>query len=82
MGIVFVLLGPIAIIMLISQAYQKISEAYNIANASVSESAKAIATSAATNTFLQWAIIIFIFIPIALGMVVFGKYAWQEEYSN
>ncbi|MNY83286.1 hypothetical protein D3C86_2259550 [compost metagenome] len=35
-----------------------------------------------TNTALQWGIILFIFIPISAGLVIFGYYAWKGEYDN
>ncbi len=35
-----------------------------------------------TNTILQWAIILFIFFPISLGLMVFGFYAWKGEYDH
>lgn len=35
-----------------------------------------------TNTILQWAIILFIFLPISLGLMIFGFYAWKGEYDH
>jgi hypothetical protein len=35
-----------------------------------------------TNTMLQWIIILLVFIPICAGFFIFGKYAWQEDYSE
>jgi len=35
-----------------------------------------------TNTILQWAIILFIFLPISLGLMIFGFYAWKGEYHH
>ena len=35
-----------------------------------------------TNTILQWAIILFIFLPISLGLMIFGFYAWKGEYDR
>jgi hypothetical protein len=37
---------------------------------------------ATTDEWVQWSIIIFIFTPIAIGMVIFGWYAWQNEYDH
>jgi hypothetical protein len=31
---------------------------------------------------LPWAIIIFIFTPIAIGLSIFGWYAWKGEYDQ
>lgn len=33
-------------------------------------------------TWVQWAVFIGIFIPIALGMVLFGYYALKGEYDD
>lgn len=38
--------------------------------------------TATTNDWLQWGIIIFIFTPVAIGMVIFGWYAWNNEYDH
>jgi hypothetical protein len=35
-----------------------------------------------TNTVLQWAIILFIFLPISVGLMIFGFYAWKGEYDR
>jgi Zn-dependent protease with chaperone function len=35
-----------------------------------------------TDAWIQWSIIIFIFTPIAVGMVIFGWYAWKREYED
>ena len=37
--------------------------------------------TATTNDFLQWGIIILIFLPIAIGFVVFGYYSMKGEYD-
>ena len=50
------------------QAYDKVSQAE--------------AGIAQTNTALQWGIILLIFIPIAIGLVIFGKYALAGEYDK
>lgn len=68
LGLVWMLLGPIIIIFLFMQASDKIGAA-----------AEGIAR---TNTTLQWAIIILIFIPICTGLVIFGNYAWKGEYDH
>lgn len=68
LGLVWMLLGPVIMIFLIHQAYEKIG--------------LAAAGIAKTNTTLQWSIIILIFIPIAAGLVIFGKYAWNGEYDK
>lgn len=65
LGIVWMALGPMAIVFLLVQAYRKLS-----------------GPAATTDEWLQWAIIIFIFTPVAIGMVIFGWYAWQNEYDH
>ncbi|WP_205508470.1 DUF6814 family protein [Longitalea arenae] len=34
------------------------------------------------DTKIQWAVFIIIFIPIAIGMVIFGYYALKGEYDR
>ena len=41
-----------------------------------------IAKNPALNTKIQWGIFVVIFIPIAVGLVLFGYYAWKGEYEN
>ena len=68
LGIIWILLGPVAMIFMAWQAYDKVS--------------KAEIGVAQTNTALQWGIILLIFIPIAIGLVIFGKYALAGEYEK
>lgn len=68
LGILWILAGPVIIAFLFMQASDKIALA-----------AEGIAR---TNTTLQWAIIILIFIPICTGLVIFGYYAWKGEYDH
>lgn len=68
LGILWILAGPVIIVFLFMQAVDKIAAA-----------AEGIAR---TNTTLQWAIIILIFIPICTGLVIFGYYAWKGEYDH
>ena len=68
LGIVWMILGPAMIIFLVQQAIEKIGFAPEGIDR--------------TNTTLQWAIIILIFIPIGAGLVIFGRYAWQGEYDK
>jgi Family of unknown function (DUF6814) len=35
-----------------------------------------------TDTKIQWAVFIAIFVPIAVGIVIFGYYALQGEYDR
>ena len=34
------------------------------------------------DTKVQWAVFVFIFIPIAIGLVIFGWYAFKGEYDQ
>jgi ABC-type polysaccharide/polyol phosphate export permease len=68
LGLFWIILGPAAMIFMAWQAYEKVS--------------KAEAGVAQTNTALQWGIILLIFIPIAIGLVIFGKYALAGEYDK
>lgn len=68
LGIVWIVLGPVIILFLISQAMEKI----NAAAAGIDS----------TNTSLQWGIIILIFIPICAGLMIFGWYSFKGEYDR
>ena len=41
-----------------------------------------IAKNPATNTKIQWGVFIAVFIPIAVGLVLFGYYAVKGEYDG
>lgn len=62
------LLGPTSIIFLFIQAVEKTK----LAAPGISQ----------TNTALQWGIILFIFIPISAGLVIFGYYAFTGAYEQ
>jgi len=64
LGIVWMLLGPSAILFLIYEAIQKI------------------AAKPVQDVYLPWIIIITIFTPIAIGLVIFGWYAFRGEYDQ
>jgi hypothetical protein len=34
------------------------------------------------DTKIQWAVFVVIFIPIAIGMIIFGYYAFRGEYDH
>lgn len=68
LGLFWIILGPLAVGLMAWQAWDKIS--------------KAEVGIAQTNTALQWGIILLIFIPIAIGLVIFGKYALSGEYDH
>ena len=62
------LLGPVAILFLFMQAVEKT----RLAEPGIAQ----------TNTALQWGIILFIFIPIGVGLVIFGYYALTGAYEQ
>ena len=68
LGVIWIILGPAAMLFLTWQAWEKI----NLAKAGIET----------TNTALQWGIILLIFIPIAIGLIIFGKYALTGEYTQ
>lgn len=68
LGVFWIILGPAAMIFMACQAWDKVS--------------KSKSGIAQTNTALQWGIILLIFIPIAVGLVIFGKYALAGEYDK
>ena len=64
LGIVWLLLGPVAIYFLIKTA------------------AHEIAKKPVLDTKIQWAVFVIVFIPIAIGMIIFGYYAFKGEYDH
>jgi predicted Na+-dependent transporter len=64
LGIVWILLGPVAIYYLIKTA------------------AAEIAKKPVIDTKIQWAVFIIVFVPIAIGMIIFGYYALKNEYAQ
>ena len=66
LGIVWMLLGPAAIIVLVAGALHNID----------------LAGKADINNPLPWIIIIAIFTPVAIGLMIFGWYAWKGEYDE
>lgn len=68
LGLLWIVLGPASIIFMFMQAFEKIG----LAEEGVHK----------TNTALQWGIILFIFIPISAGLVIFGYYALKGEYDK
>jgi hypothetical protein len=64
LGIVWILLGPLAIIFLIRTALSEIAKKPVI------------------DTKIQWGVFVVIFIPIAIGMMIFGYYSMKGEYDH
>lgn len=66
LGLLWLLIGPLVIFILIKSAIENID----------------INGKADINKPLPWIIIILIFTPIAIGMMIFGWYAWKGEYDE
>ena len=63
-GIVWILMGPVAIYYLIKTASEEITKKPVI------------------DTKIQWIVFVVIFIPIAIGLMIFGWYALKGEYDR
>jgi len=66
LGFIWMLIGPIVIITLV------VSAIININLTGTKE----------INKPVPWIIIITIFTPIAIGLMIFGWYAWKGEYDH
>ena len=67
LGIIWMILAPAIMIFLFTQAADKIGKA--------TEATKA-------NVMLQWSIILIIFLPICIGLLIFGYYAFKGYYEH
>lgn len=63
-GILWMLLGPVAIYYLLQTALSEIDR------------------KPLLDTKIQWGVFVVVFIPIAIGMVIFGYYALKGEYDH
>ena len=64
LGVIWIILGPVAIYYLIKTA------------------AAEIAKKPVIDTKIQWAVFVIVFIPIAIGITIFGYYALKGEYDR
>jgi predicted Na+-dependent transporter len=64
MGVVWMLLGPVAIFFLLNTALAEIAKKPVI------------------DTKIQWGVFVVVFIPIAIGLMIFGYYAYRGEYDH
>lgn len=48
----------------------------------IKTAAEEIAKKPVIDTKIQWAVFIIVFVPIAIGMIIFGYYALKGEYSH
>lgn len=67
-GLVWLILAPVAVIFMFQQAFEKTG----LAPEGVAK----------INTALQWGIILFIFIPVSIGLAIFGYYSLKGEYDT
>ena len=65
LGILWILLGPVIIIVLTKAAV------FNISSGGTGD----------INKPIPWIIVIAIFTPIAIGLSIFGWYAWKGEFD-
>jgi hypothetical protein len=63
-GILWIILGPLAIFYLIKTA------------------AEEIAKKPVIDTKIQWIVFVVVFIPIAIGLMIFGWYAFKGQYDH
>jgi len=63
-GLLWIIMGPLAIFYLIKTA------------------AEEIAKKPVIDTKIQWIVFVVIFIPIAIGLMMFGWYALKGEYDK
>ena len=63
-GILWMMIGPVAIYYLIKTANEEITK------------------SPVINTRIQWIVFVVIFVPIAIGLMIFGWYALKGEYDH
>jgi len=64
MGVVWMLLGPVAIFFLLNTALAEIAKKPVI------------------DTKIQWGVFVVVFIPIAIGLMIFGYYAYKGGYDH
>ena len=81
-GIAWLLMAPATLYLIVVNALEAFTRADKVVAAAATLAAKASAQAAKTNAVLQWGIIVAIFIPIAVGLVIFGKYALAGEYNT
>ena len=67
LGIVWMILAPAIIVFLFWQAIDKISMATDTPRAHIT---------------LQWSIILIIFLPICIGLAIFGSYSFKGYYNQ
>jgi hypothetical protein len=66
LGILWMITGPVVILVLLKSAVENINSA----------------GKGDINKPVPWIIVIAIFTPIAVGLMLFGWYAWKGEYDE
>ena len=66
LGLLWMLIGPAAIIVMVTSAIRNINPGIE----------------GDIHQPLPWIIIIAIFTPVAIGLTIFGWYAWKGEYDS
>jgi hypothetical protein len=67
LGVLWMLLSPSIMVFLFWQAADKIGKATELTK---------------SNVTLQWSIILIIFLPICVGFLIFGYYAYKGYYEH
>ena len=67
LGIIWILLSPATVAFLLWQASDKIGKASDLTR---------------SNVTLQWVVILVIFIPICIGLLIFGYYSVKGYYDH
>lgn len=62
MGIVWIAMGPLAILFLVRTAISEFEKKPVI------------------DTVIQWGVFVVVFIPIAIGLMIFGYFAFKGDY--
>jgi len=81
-GVIWMLLAVASLYFIVSSALSAFDSASAKIATATTDAMKIAAEAAKTNTILQWSIIIIIYLPIAFGLIVFGKYALAGEYDR
>lgn len=82
LGILWIITGPVVIYFLITESLKANDKALTKIASAATNATKDAAYLAKTNANLQWGIIITIFIPVMIGLVIFGYYAIKDEYNH
>ncbi len=66
-GVLCMILAPVSAYMLTSEGFKKMAAA---------------APADKTNAITQWSILIIIFLPVMVGLLIFGYYAMKGEFED